>query len=61
MLVPPKGEAKLAALTRLVPQLLADPARRDELRNRARDFVYEKFSLQRMIDDYAAFYASLVD
>ncbi|MBM4118093.1 glycosyltransferase [bacterium] len=59
VLVPPAGEAKRAALAREVPRLLGDPGLRARLAETAGREVRAKFRLQRMIDDYAAFYAGL--
>ncbi len=60
VLVPPLGEAKLAAMTDQVPALLRNPERLAELAENAGIFVREKFKLQRMVNDYAAFYGGLV-
>ena len=59
VLVPPRGEPKLSAMESEVKRLLRDPAGRRRLAENAGVFVRDKFRLQRMIDDYAAFYASL--
>ena len=61
VLVPPAGEPKLAAMQREIPRLLADPAERRRLAEAAGREVRAKFRLQRMVDDYAAYYAALAD
>ncbi len=60
VLVPPKGEPKIAAMADQVPALLRNPERLAELAGNAGTFVRDKFKLQRMVNDYAAFYGGLV-
>ncbi len=60
VLVPPKGESKIEAMTKHVPELLRNPDRLAELAGNAGIFVRDKFKLQRMVNDYAAFYGGLV-
>ncbi len=59
LLVPPLGEAKRAALAREIPRLLRNAAERQRLAEAAGREVRAKFRLQRMVDDYAAFYGTL--
>jgi glycosyltransferase involved in cell wall biosynthesis len=52
-----KGDA--GDLKRTLRELMADPARRDRMRRAARERAVSRFSLQRMVDDYVAFYDEL--
>jgi glycosyltransferase involved in cell wall biosynthesis len=52
-----KGDA--GDLKRTLRELMVDPARRDRMRRAARERAVSRFSLQRMVDDYVAFYDEL--
>jgi glycosyltransferase involved in cell wall biosynthesis len=56
-LVPPKNAGALAGA---IVSLLRDPEKGREMAIQARKKIREKFSLERMIDDYEALYLSLV-
>ena len=59
VLVPPRGSSKRAAMKLLIPPLLADATRRAEMSANGGRYVRENFRLQRMVNDYAAFYGGL--
>ncbi len=59
LLVPPKGEPKLQALTKVIPDLLLSPERGADLARNAGEFVRTEFKLQTMVDRYASFYQAL--
>ncbi|MCP4545710.1 MAG: glycosyltransferase [bacterium] len=59
VIVPPIGEPKIDAMEKLIPTLLRDSERLEELKYNARIFVNEQFSLRRMIGEYEDFYTAL--
>lgn len=61
MLLPPKGEEKVAAMERIIPSLLSDESARKRLARNGSAFVSEGFSLAGMMNRYDRFYRRLVD
>jgi glycosyltransferase involved in cell wall biosynthesis len=53
-------EADAAALARAILSLLADPARARQLGAAAREEAQSRFSVDRMVDEYAAVYREVL-